>query len=126
MICYRYNHSFNPPAPLVHVILHSPDGAAKSGELPAQLDIAADRSVIPLEAAEQMGLVPLEELPLAGLGGIVTTLPIYLVQIEIRQLRPIMVRAAASRGEPLALIGRDVLNHYRLLLDGPQLRLEIG
>jgi hypothetical protein len=32
----------------------------------------------------------------------------------------------ASSGEPWVLLGRDVLNAHRLLLDGPHLTLEIG
>jgi hypothetical protein len=32
----------------------------------------------------------------------------------------------ALEGEPFILLGRDVLNQHRVLLDGPGLALEIG
>jgi hypothetical protein len=40
-------------------------------------------------------------------------------------LTPITVEAFASREEPHVLLGRDVLNHFRVLLDGPNLVLEM-
>jgi hypothetical protein len=50
----------------------------------------------------------------------------FLVQLGLRQSTPRVIRVVASRDEPYVLLGRDVLNGYRLLLDGPRLRLEIG
>jgi hypothetical protein len=73
-----------------------------------------------------MALLPLDEIPIGAFGGQVLLLPTYRVQVEIRDLHPVMIEAIAHAGEPFVLLGRDVLNHYRLLLDGPQLFLEIG
>jgi hypothetical protein len=42
---------------------------------------------------------------------------------EYPYLTPVMVEAIAHAEEPFVLLGRDVLN---LVLDGPQLALEIG
>jgi hypothetical protein len=36
------------------------------------------------------------------------------------------LEVAASDGEIYALLGRDLLNHYRVVLDGPNLILEIA
>jgi hypothetical protein len=49
-----------------------------------------------------------------------------LVQVEIRQLQPLTIEAFRCDGEPYLLLGRDVLNRYRLVLDVPQLALEMG
>ena len=56
----------------------------------------------------------------------VVELPIFLVEVHIHDLPPIMVRAALGEHEPHILLGRDMLNSHRILLDGPQLALEIG
>jgi hypothetical protein len=37
-----------------------------------------------------------------------------------------LVEVVASPGESWVLLGRDILNAHRALLDGPQLFLEIG
>ena len=38
---------------------------------------------------------------------------------------PRVIRVVASRDEPYVLLGRDVLNGHRVILDGPRLHLEI-
>jgi hypothetical protein len=53
-------------------------------------------------------------------------LPVYLVEVILHDLPPIEVRAVLGGREPYVLLGRDVLNHLRIVLDGPQLSLEIG
>jgi hypothetical protein len=47
MIRYAYNRQVEPPAPFVHVTLRRPGQDQASEELPAQIDTAADRTVIP-------------------------------------------------------------------------------
>jgi predicted aspartyl protease len=122
---YRYANEV-PPAPYVLVILSNPDGTARTGDLPAKVDTGADRTVIPTLLAGQLGLRELERLTFAGLAGQQIELPVYSVQLVVRDLAPIIVEVAASDGEPYILLGRDVLNRYRILLDGPSGKLEIG
>lgn len=126
MIRYGYNTQFSPPAPLVHVTVRSPDFTREAPDLPAQLDTASDRTVVPIEIANDLGLVPLDQITVVGLGGNVQVISTFLVQIELRQLPPMMVEVAASPNEPFVLLGRDVLNHFKITLDGPGLTLDIG
>jgi hypothetical protein len=44
---YRYNTQVNPPAPFAYALMGAADGGASSREYPAQLDTAADLSVVP-------------------------------------------------------------------------------
>ena len=126
MIRYRYNRQIAPPAPFIHVTLRCVETDKEINELPAQLDTAADRTVLPGNCVEELGLLPLDELPIEGFGGQVFLLRTYRVQLSIHQSLPVMIEAIAHAQEPFVLLGRDVLNQYRLLLDGPQLLLEIG
>ena len=126
MVSYGYNSQYRPPAPLVHVNLRSPEVTGESLELPALLDTAADRSVVPEEVVEELGLVKLDEILVAGVGGSLHTVPTYLVQLQVRQQPTLAVEVAAVQGEGLILLGRDVLNRFRVLLDGPELKLKIG
>lgn len=125
MIRYNYNHQIVPPAPFVHVTVRCVETGQQIGQAPAQLDIAADRTVLPGEYVEQLGLVPLDEVPIGAFGGQVMLLPTYRVQVGIRELPTVMIEAIAHAEEPYVLLGRDVLNHFRLLLDGPRMFLEI-
>jgi hypothetical protein len=126
MIPYAYNRQVEPPAPFVHIALRRPGGASSLDDLPAQVDSAADRTVIPGGLVARLGPVPLDEVPVAGFGGQVLLVPTYFVEVTIRGQPPQPVEVLAHEGEPHVLLGRDVLNHHRLLLDGPGLALEIG
>jgi hypothetical protein len=126
VIRYLYNTQHDPPAPFVHVTLRTPDGAKVLADCPAQLDTAASRTVVPKKWADVLGLLPFDQLPVEGVGGHVLQLETVLVQIEIRQLQPLTIEALRCEGEPYVLLGRDILNRYRIVLDGPQLALEMG
>ena len=47
MIRYRYLTQLQPPAPFVHVTLRNPVTGAEEHNVPAQLDTAADRTLLP-------------------------------------------------------------------------------
>ena len=126
MTRYRYNQQVAPPAPFVHVTLARPVGDDAIADLPAQLDTAADRTVIPLRLIERLGLVPLEDVPVLGFGGVITNVRAFLVLVSLRGEDSIALRVLGSNDEPHILLGRDILNRYRVMLDGPKLLLEIA
>jgi predicted aspartyl protease len=126
MIRYAYNRQLTPPAPFAHVTLRSVNGARELTDLPAQLDSGADRTVVPSQAVELLGLVPVRELDAHGVAGERMRLPTFLVEVEIRQLQAMTMEVLASPHEPFVLLGRDILNQFRIVLEGPQLAFEIG
>jgi hypothetical protein len=77
MIRYLYNRQTMPPAPFVHATLRSLEGGRELADVPALLDTAADRSVLPVPWAEQLGLVPIRLFTVGGLGGHVTQIPTF-------------------------------------------------
>jgi hypothetical protein len=74
----------------------------------------------------KLGLVAMDQIIAAGLGGQEITLPTFLVQVEIRGMLPLTIEVAASKEELFLLLGRDVLNHFYLVLNGPEQVLEIS
>ena len=122
---YRYNYQVIPPAPFAYASVGAPVEGASSVEFPAQLDTAADLAVIPWRIVEELRLSQLGEFEALGLGGHVMTMPTFLVQIQLRGLAPQVVKVLASPEQPYILLGRDVLNRFRVTLDGPNLVLEI-
>jgi hypothetical protein len=95
-------------------------------QLPAQIDSAADRTVLPGNCVQDLGLLPLDELPVGSFGGQVLLLATYRVEVGIQGLAPMIIEAIAHPEEPFVLLGRDVLNQFLLVLNGPQLFLELG
>jgi hypothetical protein len=93
--------------------------------MPAQLDTAADISAVPASIVERLQLVQLDQAPIASFGGHITMAPTYLVRIAVQPLAATIVRVIADHEEPFVLVGRDILNRYEILLDGPKLVFEI-
>ena len=123
---YNYNRQISPPAPFVHVTISRPDNAGAAAiNVPAQLDSAADISVIPADLVERLQLVQLDETAVVGFGGHVSLSPAYLVNLALQPFDSIPVRVLADRDEAFVLLGRDVLNRYRVLLDGPGLTVDL-
>jgi len=105
MVRYTYNQQVNPPAPFVHLSVRPPRGGATGIIVPAQIDTAADLSVIPGRLVEELQLVPLDSVAALGFGGHLLTLPTYLVELRVRELEPVAVKALASpdwSGRPFA------------------------
>jgi predicted aspartyl protease len=125
MIRYRYNEQVSPPAPFIRVAIVSPMTNERGIEVPAQLDTAADMSVVPLAVVESLGLMPMGEDPTLGFGGHLTTIPTYLVRVRIHDYPAREIEALVSPDEPYVLLGRDVLNGHKITFDGPNLALKI-
>ena len=126
MTTYSYNRQVTPPAPYVHVAIQTPESELAVSDVPALLDSAADVTVVPARVVRQLHLSPLGEVAVTGFDGEVTIAVAYLVQLAIRQLGAELFKVLASEQEPHVLLGRDVLNRHRVVMDGPQLRLEIS
>lgn len=126
MTRYNYNQQVAPPAPFVYVTIARPDDGAEMANIPAQLDTAADKTVVPWDIVEGLRLQQLDQVPILGFAGHVTSVPTFLVKINIREFEPLTVEVQGQREEPFVLLGRDVLNTRRVQLDGPSLVLDIN
>jgi gag-polyprotein putative aspartyl protease len=126
MIRYAFNTQKQPPAPFVRVTLRHPRTGAEARDVPAQLDTGADCTLVPSAVTERLGLDFMGSLEIGGVGGATEEMTLYAVSLTVHNLPPLTISVVAHSGEPWVLLGRDVLNAYRLLLDGPNLALEIG
>jgi predicted aspartyl protease len=114
-----------PPGPFASVTVTDPASGQSVPDQAAQLDTAADRTVLPERIVNQLGLVPVRHIALVGFGGVPALFPVFPVTLVLPTLTPISVEVTAQADEPWILLGRDVLNRYKVLLDGPNSRLTI-
>ena len=126
MIRYRYVDHFQPPAPFISVSLRDPLTGRAVGNQAALIDTAADRTILPALTIETLGVGEDGHSSFQGFAGNIVELPLFLVEIRIHDLPPFEVRAALGKHEPYILLGRDVLNALRIVLDGPQHFLELS
>jgi len=116
-----------PPGPFLQLIIQTPQVENnEQSVIAAQVDTAADLSIIPWETISQLRIPQLDEYPVIGFGGEIREYPRFLVQVMILGMTATtIVPVIAAEDEPYALVGRDVLNQFRLVLDGPNQILEI-
>lgn len=124
MLRYRYNRQVSPPAPFIYIECEHPLRHSERLTLPALLDTGADLSTMPPAAIEQLGLVQLDEIPVASYRGEAILMPTYLVRLDVASWQLGAVEVIAS-GEEYAILGRDVLNQFHITLDGPRAILEL-
>lgn len=112
------------PVPLVPVVVGSSESEAAVPEAVALVDSGADRTLIPQAVIDQLAVSPITHLEFEVSGGEVITLPIFRVRLTVGGFPPLPVEVAVSAGEECPLLGRDVLNLFAVLLDGPNRRVE--
>jgi hypothetical protein len=125
VIRYSYLSQIQPPAPFVYVTLRNPVTGAEEKNVPAQLDSAGDRTLLPASVVQSLSLPQIGSILIGGAGGLTQAMPSYPVEIVIHNLPSMTMELVASPGENWILLGRDVLNKFVVMLDGPQLALEI-
>jgi hypothetical protein len=103
------------------------DHTGRQEELvPAQVDTAADLTVLPSQVIARLQLIPVDEYPILGFGGEVEEYVRYLVELSIHGVpESFVIPVVVAEGEPHALVGRDVLNQLRITLDGPRQLMDI-
>jgi hypothetical protein len=125
MIRYRYLDALDPPAPFVYISLTHPVTAAVLTDVPAQVDSAADRTVLPERLVQTLGLPQVGEIEIGGLGGSTRMIPVYAVPVSVHDRPSRLLAVISCAGEPWVLLGRDELNAHRMTHDGPGLGVEI-
>lgn len=119
MPSYDATH-FGPPAPVAQVRLRDPSCGATVSDVLVLVDTGADITLLPRSAVEQLG-VPLlagQQYELIGFDGSKSFAPAVLLDLLFlrRAFRGRYLLIEEERG----IMGRDILNHVLLLLDGPQ------
>jgi predicted aspartyl protease len=124
MTRFPYHTSRRPPIPAVTPTLRSRDGLHSVPAVPAYLDTAADITVVPLHLVRQLGITPVGQAGVRGLGEAQVSVDVYEIDIEIPHISIVSVLVIAHPDEPAVLIGRDILNLFRVTFDGPNQTVE--
>lgn len=119
-----FSHAVFPPIPALEIRLANPAGKYRSGYLHAFLDTGADTTVAPIELLDQLGIRPSRWDVVYGLWGGQEQVPIFTVDIEVGSAKFLSVDVIGHY-EDYILIGRNLSNQLRLLLDGPAETVEL-
>jgi len=120
---FRYDVSYFPPAPLIDVIVSRPESDKKI-KVKGKIDTGADITVIPKSLVRKLGLHPMSTISVRGYNGKLVEKKTYLIGLEIKGVCCMMIEVIDVKRKDV-LLGRDVLNKLKLLLDGKKLEFEI-
>lgn len=112
---------FSPPAPLARVMLRNHEGGSVLSDVPMLLDSGADVTLVPGASVNLLGIAvgAGESYELMGFDG--SRSQTQAVQLDLIFLRRTFKGQFLLIDQEWGILGRDVLNHVPMLLDGPRL-----
>lgn len=122
---HRYNsREYDPPAPVISIEISNPSNKRQNYQEKALLDTGADFTCIPSDVLNNLTLVKMREVRLAGYEEkdfeVKST---YSINLKFNGFEDITEVVAIDSGSPI--IGRDILNKLELILDGKKLQFDI-
>ena len=112
---------FDPPAPLARITLRLPNNGATLSGVPMLLDSGADVTLVQRSSVDQLGAIidSNTTYEVYAFDGTVTFAQV--VELDLLFLNRGFRGRYLITDERIGILGRDVLNHVSLVLDGPQL-----
>jgi hypothetical protein len=112
---------FAPPASVARVTLRHPDSGATQPDVPMLIDCGADVTLIPQALVNGLGVTVTsgKAYELMGFDGSKSVA--QAVQLDLLFLRRAFKGRFLLIDQAWGILGRDMLNHLAVLLDGPHL-----
>jgi hypothetical protein len=119
-----YSHVFFPAVPALEIRFAEPSTGKRTQLLHAPLDTGSDSTVAPLTLLRGLGAHPTRREQVRSLWGGYRMVRLYKVALIVADIHIPDLEVVGSDDNDL-LLGRDVLNQLRLLLDGPAETVEL-
>jgi predicted aspartyl protease len=115
---------FEPPAPVAYVTLRNPATGALLSDVPMLIDTGADATLLPSNAVEQLDIKPEEDadFEVQVFDGEIKWLKI--ARLELYFLDKKFSGEYLLIDRSMGILGRNILNSVRILLDGPHKKWE--
>ena len=119
-----YDTSSQPPAPFIEFDVVSPQDPTQRRLAQGLLDTGAEVSVLPVEIPTALRIPKASDMSVESWDGSSTHVTTYMVTLGIADARLDSIEVVAAP-MPYAILGRDVLNHFILTLNGKDLMFEL-
>lgn len=116
---HPYDSSYQPPFPAIEVVLHNREEGLRTASVTALLDTGADGSLVPMSYLREIIASPLVDTRIRSHWGEWRSAQLFVVDIDFGEWRlPGVFVVGDEQGDEI-ILGRNILNKLRLLLDGP-------
>lgn len=121
---YDYNRDYFPSAPFVDIELNNYGKSAASILLSAQVDSGADVTAVPIGSLQRINAAYEETRVMRGISGNAEYVDLYWVSVHAAGETFYRKVIALAKGDE-AIIGRDILKHLHVTLNGHASMTEI-
>jgi predicted aspartyl protease len=123
---YDADYPFGPAMPMVEIQIRSVRRNEDSISVRAVVDSGADATILPVQFLESAGIDKVGRARMRWGKHYGQEYDVYLAIIEIGPFQFPGIRVLADKQESEPILGRDVLNHLALTLNGPANVVEIS
>jgi predicted aspartyl protease len=111
---------YHPPMPALEIRLGYPEEPLRLGPIVAIVDTGADGTLVPQTWLDEISAPLVDEVRLRSHWGEWRTARVFTVDLGIGDLRLPGVEVVGDELSDEVILGRNVLNRLKLLLDGPR------
>lgn len=120
-----YDTNFDPPAIVTSVTVAGVVHRRPRIEAPALIDTGADITAVPESFVERLKLYPIGRLQLEDANAVKT--PVFTYEAYLALMgEPVKKVEVISTPYPFVILGRDWLQDYYVLLDGPNQQFQLS
>jgi len=115
---FNYSYDYYNPAPIATIVLQTLDKKRATKPLEALIDSGADTTIVPLHYLSVLKLNSKRSGHIISQWGEPTIVKIYRVHVLIGDMK---IQAMEVAGDPIGndvIVGRNVLNKLKVVLDG--------
>jgi predicted aspartyl protease len=121
----QYLDTYYPAMPALEIQLGYPGESLGLGPLVAIVDTGADSTMVPQSLLDEVGAPFSDEARLRSHWGEWRNVSLFTVDLGVESLRLPAVEVVGDEQGQEIVLGRNVLNRLKLLLDGPASQVEI-
>ena len=111
--------------PVLEIQLGYPEETLTLGPLTAIVDTGADGTLVPQSLVDEIGAPFVDDVRIRSHWGEWRNTQMFTVDVGIGELRLAAVEVVGDDQDTEIILGRNILNRLRLLLDGPAGQVEV-
>lgn len=120
-----YDARYQPSFPILPVVLHNSEQGLHAAVRNALIDTGSDGSLVPVRYLREILAPALTDTRIRSHWGEWRSVQLFVVDLEMASLRLPNIFVVGDEQDDAIVLGRNVLNKLRLLLDGPANTTEV-